>query len=155
MNKKILIITLLVLAIDLLSKYIAFMFFQEPISIIPNVFRFMYATNTGAAWSLFNNFTFVLDIISVIILIIIYLYSKSFKKNIRNNIAFGILYGGILGNLFNRIYNGFVIDFIDIKIFSYDYPVFNIADSAIVVGIILLIISIIKGEDNEVKSRNR
>lgn len=155
MNKKTIIISLIVLIIDLLSKYMAFMLFQEPVNVIGDIFRFNYATNTGAAWSMFNNYTFILDLVSVVILSVIYIYSKTFKETKRNIIAFGLVYGGILGNLINRIYNGFVIDFIDFKVFGYDYPIFNIADSAIVIGILLLIISIIKGEDNEVKSRSR
>ena len=155
MNKKTIIITILVLFIDLITKYIAFNCFQTPIEIIPNIFRLFYATNTGAAWSMLSNHTYLINLISIIILILIFIYNKNFKDNLRNNISFGLIYGGILGNLINRIFNSFVIDFIDIKIFNYDYPIFNIADSAIVIGIILLIIAIIKGEDNENKSRTR
>ena len=71
----------------------------------------------------------------------------SFKKNRRNNIAFGLILGGIFGNLIDRILKGYVIDFLDFKIFNYDYPVFNIADIAIVVGVILLGYAILRKED--------
>jgi signal peptidase II len=155
MNKKVLIISLIVLFIDIITKYIAYMCFQTPISIIGNVFRFNYAINTGAAWSILSNQTILINIISIVILFIIYRYSKHFKVNNRNILAFSFIYGGILGNLLNRLFTNYVIDFIDIKIFNYDYPIFNIADSAIVIGIILLIVAIIKGEDNENKGRNR
>ena len=155
MNKKTFLIALIVLFIDLVSKYLAYVFLQVPFNIIPNVFRLSYATNTGAAWSMFSNHTYLLNIVSIVILVFIFMYNKSFKNNIRNNIAFGLIYGGILGNLFNRLFNSYVIDFIDFTIFGYDYPIFNIADSAVVIGIILLIIAIIKGEDNENKSRSR
>ena len=155
MNKKILIISLIVLFIDIITKYIAYMCFQTPINIIGNIVRFSYAINTGAAWSILSNQTILINIISIVILFIVYRYSKHFKVNNRNILAFSLLYGGILGNLLNRLFTNYVIDFIDIKIFNYDYPVFNIADSAIVIGIILLIVAIIKGEDNENKGRNR
>ncbi len=155
MNKKTLIISLIVLFIDLLTKYLAYKFFQTPIVIIPNFFQLNYAINTGAAWSILSNHTYLLNIVSIIIFILIFMYSKSFKNNLRNNIAFSLIYGGILGNVLNRLFNSYVIDFIDFKIFNYDYPIFNIADMCVVIGIILLIVAIIKGEDNENKSRTR
>ena len=61
--------------------------------------------------------------------------------------AFGLLYGGIIGNLIDRMLYGYVIDFLDFKIFNFNYPVFNIADIGIVIGILLLIIAIFKKED--------
>ena len=80
-----------------------------------------------------------------------------FKKNKRNDIAFGLLVGGLMGNLLYRILYVYVRDFFDFYIFGYDYTVFNIADIAIVIGVILLIVAIIKGEDskNAISSTNR
>ena len=72
---------------------------------------------------------------------------NSFKKNTRNNIAFSIMLAGIAGNLVDRVCLGYVRDFLDFNIFGYSYPVFNLADTFIVIGVILLIIAIIKGED--------
>ena len=89
----------------------------------------------------------ILIAISILILFLLYLYHKKFLLNIRNIIAFSLLFGGILGNLLDRILYGYVIDFLDFNIFGYDYPVFNLADTFIVVGIILLIIAIYKKED--------
>ena len=81
---------------------------------------------------------------------------NTFKINKRNTLAFGMILGGILGNLSDRIFFGYVIDFLNFKIINYNFPVFNLADTFIVVGVILLIIAIIKGEDkNGSKSNGR
>ena len=58
----------------------------------------------------------------------------------KNIIGFSLLLAGSIGNLFDRIVYGYVIDFIDVYIFGYDYPIFNLADSFIVIGIILLLL---------------
>ena len=84
MNKKIIIITFIALFIDLLSKYLAYKYIQTPIVIIPNFFQLNYAINTGAAWSILTNHTYLLNIVSVIILVLIFRYSKSFKNNLFN-----------------------------------------------------------------------
>ena len=89
----------------------------------------------------------MLLILSVIVLFIINKYINKEKLNKSENIIYGMIIGGILGNLFDRLIYGYVIDFIDFKIFGYDYPVFNLADTFIVVGIILLIIISIRKEN--------
>ena len=59
-------------------------------------------------------------------------------------LSYGMIIGGIVGNLLDRLIQGSVIDFLDFKIFGYDYPIFNLADSFIVVGIIILFIASIR-----------
>ncbi len=96
----------------------------------------------------------VIIITSIIVLVFLYFYQKHFKENNRNMIGFSMLYAGIIGNLFDRVVHGYVIDFLDFKIFSYDYPVFNLADIFISVGAILIIIAILKKEDvNEISGK--
>ena len=92
---------------------------------------------------------------SIIALIIIYRYSNTFIINRRNKLAFSFLLGGITGNLLDRLFLGYVRDFLDFNIFGYDFPVFNIGDSCIFIGVILLMISIYKKDDYEVKSRRK
>ena len=89
-----------------------------------------------------------------IAIFIIYRYMYNFKQNKRNNIAFGLIIGGIVGNLIDRVFLGYVRDFLSFKIFSYNYPIFNFADIFIVIGVFLLIIAILKGEDNNAKNSN-
>ena len=71
------------------------------------------------------------------------------------SVAFALIYGGLVGNLIDRVVYGYVIDYLHFFIFDYSFPVFNFADTAIVIGFSLVIIAIIKGEENEVSSRRR
>lgn len=154
MNKKILLFAIITLAIDQLTKVCATIFLDlnHSIKLIPNFFYLTLCHNEGAAWGIFSNYRIIIIIGTIIALFLIYHFIYCFKKNTRNNIAFGLLFGGLVGNFIDRISVGYVVDFLDFYIFKYDYPVFNVADIAIVVGIILLIYAVIKGDDvNETK----
>lgn len=149
MKRKSLIIAIIVFLFDILIKYIVDKSFYYGIlkSIIPNIFYLTKVYNEGAAWSTFSGDRYFLIIISFIALIFLLFYEKSFKKNKVNALAFGLVYGGLLGNLFDRIRFGYVIDYLKFYIGGYEFPVFNLADTAIVVGFVLMFIAIIKGED--------
>lgn len=155
MNKQKLIIGLFVLIIDQILKGIIETLTKSYV-IIDKVFSIKFVTNTGAAFSILENNILLLIVVSISVLILVYNLSFSFKSDKLTNITFGLLYGGILGNLIDRVFYGYVRDFISIG----KFPVFNIADIAIVIGIILLVILSIKGEflirrgeKNEDKSR--
>lgn len=157
MNKKILIIATIALALDQISKVLTgiFLTLNQSIKVIPNFFYLTLVHNEGAAWGLFSDAKVVIAIGTIIALILIYHFIYCFKQNKRNNLAFGLLIGGLGGNLIDRILFGYVRDFLDFYIFNYDYPVFNIADVCIVLGVILLIIAVLKGEDVNENSSNR
>ena len=157
MNRKILLVCAIVLFLDQISKSIisAFMSVGNSIVVIKNFFYITYINNYGAAWSILNDRNILLIILSLVSLLIIYRFMYLFKKNRRNNIAFGLVIAGITGNLIDRWLFGYVRDFLDFRIFGYDYPVFNIADTAVVVGVGLLIIAIIKGEDKVGKNSSK
>lgn len=143
-NKIIYLIGAAILIVDQLTK----MFIDKSYVIIDNFFKINPVKNYGAAWSILTDKTVLLIIVSLIILIILFRYQVFFKMNLRNKISYGLIYGGLLGNLLDRIVFGYVRDFLEFKIFNYDYPIFNLADVSLVIGVILLIIAIIKGEDN-------
>ncbi len=157
MNKKIYIISIIILIIDQVSKCIidTFIKLNDNIYVIKNFFYITNIHNDGAAWGIFSNKVILLILCTFIALIIIYRYMCTFKNNKRNIIAFGLLTGGIIGNLLDRLFLGFVRDFIGIYIFNYSFPIFNISDSCTVLGVILLIVSIIKGEDKIEKDSNK
>lgn len=158
MNKKIIGIATIILLIDQVTKIFAEMYLKinRSIKIIPNFFNLTLCHNEGIAWGLFSNNQIIIAIGSIIAMVLIYHFIFCFKRNLRNNIAFGLIIGGMSGNLIDRLIYGYVRDFFDFIIFNYDYPVFNIGDIAIVVGVMLLIYAIIKGEDvNENKSNRK
>lgn len=156
MKKKIAIISMAIFLIDQIVKVIVSVTMSpnSSITIIPGFFNITYLTNTGGAWSILNNHLLILIIVSIGALIGLIIYSKSFIKSKKNAIIFGLVFGGILGNLFDRVIHAYVIDYLDFTIFNYNYPVFNLADISLVIGVFLLIIAIFKGEDkNEVSSK--
>ena len=158
MNKKILIVAIIALALDQVSKIIvsSFLTLNNSLEVIKGFFYLTLCHNEGVAWGLFSNLPILTIIFALVAMVIIYHFIYCFKKNLRNNIAFGLLLGGLAGNLLDRLIFGYVRDFIDLIIIKYDYPVFNIADMCIVIGVILLIIAMVKGEELNVnKSNNR
>lgn len=136
------ITAVLILLIDQGSKYIVktTMTLYESIPVIPNIFHLTYIENPGAAFGLLANQRVFFVIITVIILTtIIYFYYKLKGENLILRVALGMVVGGAIGNLIDRLRIGAVTDFLDFRI----WPVFNIADSAIVVGMIYLAYQII------------
>ncbi len=156
MIKKPYIIAFFFFMIDLFSKQIIdkLMSVGESIKVINNFFYITYTHNTGAAWSILEDQRILLLIISAIALYLINMFMNKEKLNKIDSLAYGMIIGGIVGNLIDRVIRGYVIDFIHFKFFGYDYPVFNLADTFIVVGIIILMIITIRKEYHE-RSKSR
>ena len=128
-------ISVITIIIDQLIKLFIKTNITKDIVIIPKIFKITNVINTGAAFSILKNNNTLLILININILVLLNYFIN--KNNIENDyFELGIILGGIVGNLFDRLlYNG-VIDYIEIS----NFPVFNLADSLIVLGIILLII---------------
>lgn len=109
---------------------------RESISLIPGVFHITYVRNTGAAFGLLRDQTLFFIIITLLVIgMIVFTLSRIPKEQLSLQFALGLLLGGALGNLLDRIRFGYVIDFLDFRV----WPVFNLADAAIVVGVGLLL----------------
>ena len=137
------ILTIIFLIIDIISKLVvsSLMNVYDSIVIIKNFFCITYVRNTGAAWSIFEGRVLGIIVVSLIIIsFIVYYISKQKVKSKLEKIGYSLILGGALGNLLDRFIYGYVIDFLDFNIFGYDYPIFNLADSFIFVGVMLLII---------------
>lgn len=120
--------------------------------IIKNLFYLTYVKNTGAAFSIFENNTFFIIIVTILIICGLMYYVVKYRLDKYEVMGYGIILGGAFGNLLDRVLYGYVIDYIDVIIFGYDYPIFNIADIAIVVGVFILFIGMFRGDKNEVNS---
>lgn len=111
---------------------------------------FFYITshrNRGAAWGILQDQMIFFYIITVIVIIgIVYFLHKYGKDSILMSVSLSLILGGAIGNFIDRLLHKEVIDFLDFIIFTYDYPIFNIADSALVIGVILLMIVTFKEE---------
>ena len=143
------VLSLLLVVIDQISKILILNNTQlnDSIEIIKNIFYITYTHNTGAAFSILLGKRIFLILITIIVLVILFNYIKKNKITRKIElISLSLVVGGSLGNLIDRIIRGYVIDFIDIKIFGYDFPVFNIADSFITIGVILLILTLNRKE---------
>ena len=154
MRKKIFIISSIILFIDIISKRLVvnFMIEDESIEIIKNFFSLTYAKNEGVAFSLMDGYVPLIIVSTIIVLFMIFKYIKNNDISRSDIIGYSFVIGGAIGNLIDRVVYGYVVDFLDFNIFGYNYPIFNLADTFIVVGVIILIVFGRNGS-NEVSSR--
>lgn len=151
------IISIILLCIDQISKLLVVNLLTktDSITIIKNFFYLTYINNDGAAFSILVGKRIFLILIAVLVIVMLIRYIK--KNNIQNKlelVSLALIIGGSLGNLMDRVVRGYVIDFLDFKIFNYNFPIFNLADTFIVIGVILLLLKEIRKENN-LDSRNK
>jgi len=116
----------------------------ERITLIDNFLYFTSFRNKGAAWGILQDQMMFFYIITIIVIVgIIYYLHKYVKDNLFQGIAIAFVLGGAIGNFIDRLLRKEVVDFIDVMIFNYDYPIFNLADSFLVIGVILIFIATI------------
>lgn len=139
-------LSLATIIIDLWTKYLVVQRFElyESVNVLP-IFNLTYVRNYGAAFSFLADHSgwqkyFFLGLAIVISLgLIVMLWRNQAVKKLENS-AYALIIGGAIGNAIDRAYNGYVVDFFDFYWDIYHYPVFNVADIAIVVGAGLLIL---------------
>lgn len=128
---------ILVLLVDFLTKQLVIhsLVENQSVSLIQNFFSLTYVKNTGIAFSfLEGKLTFIIGM-SFLVLFFLFFYLKKKKSNWIEVLCYGMLIGGAIGNLVDRIVYGYVIDFFDFTLFRYQFPIFNVADMCIVIGI--------------------
>ena len=147
----IILLSIIFFFIDYLTKYIIINKVPLGVSnkVINNFFYITHVNNNGAAFSILNGRTIFLIIISIIVILLLIDYVR--KNNIKDKlsiISISLVIGGSLGNLLDRVFRGYVVDFLDFHIFGYDFPVFNMADTFITIGVVLLFIALNRKDKN-------
>ena len=130
-----------VIALDQFTKWLASsrLLMGRPVPVLDDFVRFTLVHNTGAAFGLFPGSRIPFIVISVVaIAVVIYLFLRETYRSLANRILLGCILGGAIGNLVDRARLGWVVDFIDIGVGSVRWPVFNVADSAVTLGVLIL-----------------
>lgn len=153
MKKKITIIALIVFFIDQIIKLLATKYLTS-INLIPGFLSLIYAKNEGVAFSMFwGNRWFIIIISVLLVSFLLWTLNKEYLKGSEEkslkNFTFGILLGGIFGNLFDRILRGYVVDYISLNFFGYSFPIFNLADVFITLGVIFMLVFFIKEDSSK------
>ncbi|GAA5415036.1 lipoprotein signal peptidase [Paraliobacillus ryukyuensis] len=137
-------IAFVIIVIDQFTKWwvVANMELRESIPVIENFFYITSHRNTGAAWGILAGRMSFFYIITIIVIIFVAYYIQKFAKDsMLTGISLALILGGAIGNFIDRLFRKEVVDFFDMYIGNYNYPIFNIADSSLVVGVILVLIA--------------
>jgi signal peptidase II len=163
MKNKYYLVTLVVLLIDHLTKFLVTRQLvgmgtipHRTVEIVPDYLRISYIQNSGVAFGFFQNIEslwkpYILAGMAVVAVLVILVYSSRMPLNrTLLQVALTLTMGGILGNFMDRLVHGYVVDFIEFHVKeSFYWPTFNLADSAITVGIALLLIDTVKNPEAE------
>jgi signal peptidase II len=152
-----LVVSLAVLLLDQWTKGIVTRAFDvhQSTSVIPGFFDITYVRNSGAAFGLFASVdsslkAVLLNSVAVLVFLVVSAYAlRSSHRSIRLQMGFALILGGAVGNLLDRVRFGYVVDFLDFSISAHHWPAFNVADSAIVAGVGLLFLDMLRNESEE------
>jgi signal peptidase II len=132
-----------IIAVDQITKEAVYrkIYYGSSIVLIPGLLELSHVHNTGAAWGIFNTHTELLSVVTgIACCALCFVFFQSKKKLFKA--ALVLVIGGAIGNVIDRVFRGYVIDFIKVWIFKYEFPNFNVADSCITIGCVLLIIAV-------------
>jgi signal peptidase II len=147
-------LSLLVVVLDQVSKALvrSSLPLYESVTVIPNLLNFTHILNTGAAFGLLNSVNFpmktpVLAMVAAAALVLVGGYAASLAHHQRvARVGLALIIGGAAGNLIDRIATGSVVDFVDVYWRSYHFWAFNVADSAITIGVAAMILDMLGNE---------
>jgi signal peptidase II len=152
-----LIVSLAVLLLDQWTKGIVTRAFEvhQTRTVIAGLLDITYVRNSGAAFGLFASVdssikAILLNSVAVLVFLVVSAYAlRSSHRSIRLQLGFALILGGAVGNLLDRVRFGYVVDFLDFSISGHHWPAFNVADSAICIGVCLLFLDMLRNEGDE------
>lgn len=151
------ILAIFLIAMDQLTKYIIVktMHIGDTISVIGDILEITSHRNYGAAWGMLQNQMTFFYIITIIVLIAIaFFYYKEAGYNPIMQLGLTLIFAGAIGNFIDRLFRGNVVDFIDTKIINYDFPIFNVADACLTIGVIVLLYEMLFNQKEEKRNEN-
>jgi signal peptidase II len=157
-----LLITVLVVLADRLSKWLVAknILLHDSVVVIPSFFRLTHVQNSGAAFGLLSDSpspwkvgVLILFSLAALLVVSALLWKNSHAVN-STGVGLSLILGGALGNLWDRLVTGKVVDFLDFYVSGYHWPAFNVADSAIVIGAVLLVGEILFSKSAEPAKEN-
>lgn len=150
MKKRDGLVLLIIIAIDQISKILIFNSKTDNLKVIDNFFYISKVENSGAAWGAFSGKMWLFYIVSVVALYFLYkIYRQSYTRSAYFRYSIVLMMAGTIGNFIDRLMFGYVRDFLNFFILGYDYPVFNVADMSLVIGVGLVILYLIKNPHEE------
>ncbi len=152
----ILILSFTIIILDQFTKHLirTNMTLGDMITVIPGIFSITYIRNTGAAWGIMSGLNSLLIGLSIVMLAVLIIFRRSFiTDTLIHKIAAGLMIAGIVGNLIDRMRLSYVVDFLHFYIGKHQFPSFNVADSAICIGVALYIFSQIFEQKKEVSNQ--
>ncbi len=150
-----LLVSLAVLFIDQWTKGLITRTFDvhQSSTVVANIFDITYVRNSGAAFGLFASVdsslkAIALNTIAVLVFLVVSGYAlRTPHRSVRLQVGFALILGGAVGNLLDRVRFSYVVDFLDFSIAGHHWPAFNIADSAICIGVGLLFLDMLRSEE--------
>ena len=137
------LLAFVVILLDQWTKWLVVRYMElgESIPIIENVLYITSHRNRGAAWGMLQGQFWLFYIVTVVVVVGIVIYIQRLQPTQRLfGIALGLMLGGALGNFIDRVFRKEVVDFVHTYIFNYSFPIFNVADAALTIGVALMFI---------------
>ena len=158
-TRRIVVLAAVIFALDQFTKWLVLrsIHLWDERVIIPGFFNLCHRHNTGAAWSMFDGNNALLAAIALVALVALFLARHQFQAHtLTGQVAFGLIFGGIIGNLTDRLVRHAVVDFLHFYMTrrgtdnAFDFPAFNVADSAICSGVALIFLMTWRNEPKTV-----
>lgn len=150
------LLAIVIIIIDQITKWIVAtqMTLGESIPVIQDIIYITSHRNKGAAFGILQGQMWFFYIVTIIVIIgIVYYMQKEAKNSRLFGVSLGLILGGAIGNFIDRLFRGEVVDFVNTYPFGYNFPIFNVADSALCIGVGLLFIKMIGDERRQKKEK--